>query len=133
MIVCARNVSAAAASAQTLLHLFEIFATSCTFSCICCLVSSKHINVFCVDIDVCCCHCRWFVSSQVPFLSQDWETWKTMQHIDPSQKPEVAEVSCENTCTSVRMRRSQQKSGVTFSDVYLVPSPIVQICRNNSD
>ena len=46
MIVCARNVSAAAASAQTLLHLFEIFATSCTFPCICCLVSSKHIIFF---------------------------------------------------------------------------------------
>lgn len=70
----------------------------------------------------------WFamVSSQVPFLSQDWETWKTMPHIDASEKPEVAEVSCENTCTCARMRRSKQKWGVTFSDVYLVPSSIVQ-------
>lgn len=66
------------------------------------------------------------VSSQVPFLSQDWETWKTMPHIDASEKPEVAEVSCENTCTCARMRRSKQKWGVTFSDVYLVPSSIVQ-------
>ena len=59
---CARNVSAAAPmTAETLLHilhLFEHFATSCTFPCICCLVSSKLINVFCVDIDVCRCHCR---------------------------------------------------------------------------
>ena len=58
MIVGARNVSAAAASApmtaETLRHVFEIFATSCTFPCICRIVSSKRINVFCVDIDVCC-------------------------------------------------------------------------------
>ena len=150
MIVCARNVSAAAASAQTLLHLFEIFATSCTFPCICCLVSSKLINVFCVDIDVCCCHCRWFRSlrSPSPFWTQrgftvlfDEFTWVAMvKHWKPciliqvkNPKSQKSLAKTHAPMTSVRMRRSQ--SGVTFSDsdVYLVPSPIVQICRNNSD
>ena len=64
----------------------------------------------------------WFamVSSQVPFLSQDWESWKTMPHI--------------NAHAPVPGCEGQSRSGGSHSQmVYLVPSSIVQKQRNDSD
>ena len=57
------------------------------------------------------------VSSQVPVLSQDWETWKTMPHIDPSQKPEVAEVSFAKTHAPLSGCKGHSKSRGSHSQM----------------